>query len=264
MAITGFKTNANSLAKELNLKNKNILDLLAKGGFSEKGASASLTEDEYGYLMDLLTRENETTDLNSYLSGKTYVRVETEERIKQKKEADRLAAEKVAAEKAAAEKAAAEKAAAEKAAAEKAAAEKAEAEKAAAERAAKVAAQQARQKQNEPKDRFANPITFGKPAAKKEPEKKKVEKKPEQPAVTRKAPATENAPAVASNIFGHKAGVRVVDTRTTSVDLAKYDEKLEKYSSDVPYESQKQKLKKQNNRPGQQQGNKGGKPEASG
>lgn len=257
MASAGFKINI--LAKELNLKSKDLIELLAKGGFSTKNShSASLTDEEYGYLMDTLTKENQTTDLNAYLAGKTHVIVETEERVRRREEAERLAAEKAAAEKAAAEKAAAEKAAAEKAAAEKAAAEKA-----AAERAAKLAAQQAKQKQNEPKDRFANPVTFTKPQNKKEPEKKKIDKKPEAPAVQRKAASNENAPAVASNIFGHKAGVRVVDTRTTSVDLDKYDEKLEKYSSDVPYEVQKQKLKKQNNRPGQT-GGKGSKSDASG
>ncbi len=268
MGTAGIKIN--SLAKELNLKNKDVLELLSKGGFNKNTHTATLTDDEFGYLMDLLTRENETTDLNSYLAGKTYVRVETEERIRRQQEADRLAAEKAAAEKAAreaAEEAARAAARAEAVRAAKEAAEKAAAEKAAAEAAAKAAAEKAarlaKQKQNEPKDRFANPVTFGKPTGKKEPDKKKTEKKPEQPVVVRKTASAENTPAVASNIFGHKAGVRVVDTRTTSVDLAKYDEKLEKYSSDVPYESQKQKLKKQNNRPGQA-GNKGGKPDSSG
>ena len=236
MAIVGFKIN--TLAKELNMKSKDIVDVLAKNGFGIKGSSAALSDEEYGFLMDYLTRNHQTTDLNAYLSGKTYVRVETEERLQK-----RLAAEKAAAEKAAAEKAAAEKAAAEK--------------------AAKLAAQQARQKQNEPKDRFATPVSFDKPQNKKEVDKKKSEKKQEAAPVQRTASREENnAPAVAGNIFGHKAGTRVVDTRTSSVDLAKYDEKLEKYSSDVPYESQKQKLKKQNNKSAQSGGK--GKPEPTG
>ncbi len=41
---------------------------------------------------------------------------------------------------------------------------------------------------------------------------------------------------------------RVVDTRTTTVDLSKYDERLDHYVDDKDTGSQKQKLKKQNNR----------------
>ena len=260
MAMVGFKIN--TLAKELNMRSKDLTEVLAKNGFGAKGSSATLSEEEFGFLMDYLTRNHQTADLNSYLSGETYVRVETEERLQKRLAAEKAAAEKAAAEKAAAEKAAAEKVAAEKAAAEKAAAEKAAAEKAAAEKEAKLAAQQARQKQSEPKDRFATPVSFDKPQNKKDADKKKPEKKQEAVPVQRKAPREDNAPAVASNIFGHKAGTRVVDTRTSSVDLAKYDEKLEKYSSDVPYESQKQKFKKQNNKPGQTAGK--GKPDPAG
>ena len=112
MAMVGFKIN--TLAKELNMKSKDLIEVLAQNGFGTKGSSATLSDEEFGFLMDYLTRNHQTVDLNSYLSGETYIRVETEERLQK-----RLAAEKAAAEKAAAEKAAAEKAAAEKAAAEK-------------------------------------------------------------------------------------------------------------------------------------------------
>ncbi|MBR0127911.1 MAG: translation initiation factor IF-2, partial [Firmicutes bacterium] len=45
-------------------------------------------------------------------------------------------------------------------------------------------------------------------------------------------------------------GVRVIDTRTSSVDLSKYDEKLDSYSSDIDdSRSNKQKLKKKNDKP---------------
>ena len=48
-------------------------------------------------------------------------------------------------------------------------------------------------------------------------------------------------------------GVRVVDTRSSSVDLSKYDEKLDKFSNDIDdSRSNKQKLKKQNTKDGRQ------------
>ena len=95
MAMVGFKIN--TLAKELNMRSKDLTEVLAKNGFGAKGSSATLSEEEFGFLMDYLTRNHQTADLNSYLSGETYVRVETEERLQK-----RLAAEKAAAEKAAA------------------------------------------------------------------------------------------------------------------------------------------------------------------
>ena len=239
---TSYKLNG--LAKDLNMRTKDLSEILVSGGFAPKSSSQSLNEEEFSYLMDRLSKDNQTSDLNGYLAGTTYIRVETDE-----KREKRLAAEKAAAEKAAAEKAAAEKAAAEKAAAEKAAAEKAAAEKAAAEKAARL-------KEKEQKDRFSKPVTFEKAPAKKDKEsdKKKQDKKPEV-TVPRKN-VQDDKPAVASTIFGHKSGTRVIDTRTTSVDLDKYDERLDMYSADIPYEAQKQKLKKGGNRPQQGGGKK--------
>ncbi len=254
MAVT---IKLNVLAKELNVKSKDLSVLLAENGFGEKSTQAALSDDEFGFLMDALSKANETTDLNAYLSGVTHVTVETEERLKQREERARAAAEKAAAEKAAAEKAAAEKAAAEKAAAEKAAAEKAAAEKAAARQAAL-----ARQRNGEGADRFARPVTFTKPAAKKDTDKKKNEKKPETALPRRPVTSEENEPSAASNVFGHKAGFQTVDLRSGGqVDLAKYDERLEALSTDVPYEAQKQKFKNKNQRPGQGGSAKGGRGE---
>ncbi len=247
MATTGYKIN--SLAKELNIKGKDIIELLAKNGFADKNGQSALSDDEYSVVMEYLTKDNQTTDLTSYLDGKTHIIVETEEKLRIKEQLAREAAEKAAAEKAEAERIEKEKQAAKEAA-----------EKAAAEKAAKLEAQQ-KQKAAEAKDRFSNPLSFNKPQTKKDTDKKKTEKKPEQPIFQRKVVTDDRAPAVAQTLFGHKAGVRVVDTRTTSVDLDKYDEKLEKYSSDIPYENQKQKLKKQNNKPWQTSNKNGGKPD---
>ena len=312
--MADFNYRINSLAKELNMKSKEIIELLANGGFPAKANHmAQLTEDEFSYILDTLTKNNQLTDINSYLRFETFIHVETEEKIKRREEAEKAAAEKAAAEKAAAEKAAAEKAAAEKAAAEKAAAEKAAAEKAAAEKAAaekaaaekaaaekaaaekaaaekaaaekaaaekaaaekaaaeKAAKAKAQKQASEHKDRFANPINFNKGPQKKETEKRKPDNRQTLPATQqfqKKNDSRDHEPVVVSeaaqNVFGYKSGVRVVDTRTSSVNLDKYDEKLDKYVSDINYDNQKQKLKKQAGKQQGQAGSKGSKNDVQG
>ena len=59
-------------------------------------------------------------------------------------------------------------------------------------------------------------------------------------------------PKIETGVEKKRTGnVRVIDTRTTSVDLSKYDERLENFSTGIENDQQtnKQKLKKQNNRP---------------
>ncbi len=258
MAENRNEIKLSKLAGDLGMKNRELIDVLANCGYPGKTNTSNLNEDEYNVVMATLTLSHQIEGINDYAAGKTHITVETEERIQKREEAERIAKEKAEAERLAKEKAEAERLAAEKAAAEKAEAERLAKEKAEAERAARLAAQQAK---NQPQNRFAKPVNFDKPQNKAaDTTKKKNDKKPEtQPTVQRKPVSDDTTPAVASNIFGHKAGVRVVDTRTTSVDLDKYDERLDRFSSDVPYEQNKQKFKKNNNnKPGQ----KGGKPEA--
>ena len=59
-------------------------------------------------------------------------------------------------------------------------------------------------------------------------------------------------PKIETGVEKKRTGnVRVIDTRTTSVDLSKNDERLENFSTGIENDQQtnKQKLKKQNNRP---------------
>ena len=59
-------------------------------------------------------------------------------------------------------------------------------------------------------------------------------------------------PKIETGVEKKRTGnVRVIDTRTTSVDLSKYDERLENFGTGIENDQQtnKQKLKKQNNRP---------------
>ena len=134
----------NQLAKELGIKGKDITDILAAGGIEGKSSSAALDPDEFGLVMDVLSKKNQISNLDPYLDGDVVIVTKGQKAAAEKAKAE--AAAKAEAEAAAAkEKAEAEAAAAKaKAEAEAAAAAKAKAEaeaKAAAEAQAKAEAE---------------------------------------------------------------------------------------------------------------------------
>ena len=116
------------LAKELGLKGKDIIDILSAHGIDGKTQSASLDPDEYGLVMDVLSKDNQISSLDAYLDGDVVI-------VTRGQKAAAARAEAEAREKAEAE----EKARAEAAA--RAAAEEAARAKAAAEAKAKAAAE---------------------------------------------------------------------------------------------------------------------------
>ena len=64
----------NQLAKDLGMKNKEILTKMENSGVSVKSYMATLEPDEFNVFFDELTRENQIKDLDGYLSGKTQIR----------------------------------------------------------------------------------------------------------------------------------------------------------------------------------------------
>ena len=299
----------NQLAKDLGMKNKEILAKIEGSGITVKSYMATLDPDEFNVFFDELTRENQIKDLDGYLSGKT--------RIARKKAQPETPKEEVKAEVKAEEPKTEVKPEAPKAEV-KAEAPKADVKpeapkadvkpeapkadvktevKAEVKPAPKAPAQNApdarpaqngqrpaqngsrpgdrfqqssqggnfRPAQNgsRPNDRFqpnntnnnARPGQNGsrpndrfqqsgqgsnfRPAAPAnntpfQPTRPPQPKKPQQPTVEKK----------------RTGNTRVIDTRTTSVDLSKYDERLDKFAPDAFSDSStnKQKLKKQNTR----------------
>ena len=124
------------LAKELGLKGKDITDILSAHGIDGKTQSASLDPDEYGLVMDVLSKDNQISSLDAYLDGDVVIVTRGQKAAAARAEAE--AREKAEAE----EKARAEAAA--RAAAEEAARAKAAAEAKAKAEAEAKAAQQAR------------------------------------------------------------------------------------------------------------------------
>ncbi len=224
------------ITKDFAQKTKDVLDLLKAHGV-EKKQGATLSEAEFSLFLSTLTAENQIENLDDYLSGRARILTE---------EAKGRAAEKEAKERAEAERRAAE----EKAAAEaKAAAERAAAEKAAAE---KPRTFHTGNKSQTPTDRFSR---FEGRAPTSEP--KKQEARPQRAEPRRERPAMPAAEPVkggysvttAADYAAPAQKTRVVDTRTSTVDLSKYDDSLDKYSGRVSDSHQeRQKIKKQDTR----------------
>ena len=70
------QTRISNLAKDLGLKNKDILDLLAENGIDGKSHSAMLDPDEFNLVMNELTARNQISGIGDYLDGKTKIVVE--------------------------------------------------------------------------------------------------------------------------------------------------------------------------------------------
>ena len=61
------------LAKDLGLKSKDLVELLAQNGIEAKTTQKALEPAEFDILFDQLTSANQITDIGSYLDGVTYI-----------------------------------------------------------------------------------------------------------------------------------------------------------------------------------------------
>ncbi len=60
------------LSKDMNMKSKDVLEVLSEKGVSVK-SSASLDVEQFELVLDTLTRNNQVDDIGSYLEGVTYI-----------------------------------------------------------------------------------------------------------------------------------------------------------------------------------------------
>lgn len=72
MAETKTQFKINKLAKDLGLKSKDLVDLLAAKG-KEVTVQKALEPVEFDLLFDALTKEHQISDIGDYLDGKTYI-----------------------------------------------------------------------------------------------------------------------------------------------------------------------------------------------
>ena len=216
------------LAKDFNKTSKEIIALVTELTGEEKKSGATLGEAEIALVFDAITKANQVKSFKEYFATGEAARVEAQKKrqdAKDKKLAEQMAIlEQLKA--AAAAAAAGEAAPVEESKTEE---KKPAAKKAEAPKPAKKAEEKPEEKKAEPKAQEKSASKNAeKKAEPKKPEAKKAEPKREEkpydgPLVA--PPKKEKKPGVAPN--RGPAQLRHVDTRTSNVNIDKYNEKYE-------------------------------------
>jgi len=285
--IQAGKYKVSNLAKDLNMKTKEVTDILSSCGFAGKTHSSVLTEDEFSAVMIKVTEKAQIVGINDYIDSKAFLPTEYVSKYAKPEDKAEVVADKAEktekvekAEKPAVEAKTAKPSNEPKTAnkqdskTEKETPKKAEnkpqtkpevksvpkvetkpvqnTEKSEKKDAAEVKKPAVHQKKQET-NRFANanPLSA---QSKTEPKKEAKPNKDRQTSQLLQTSAKKEeksgltVQAASSNI----AGTKLVDTRSSNVDLSKYDEKLENFDVDnsLKNDNQRKKLKKQ---PGKQQ-----------
>ena len=268
MAKTAPMFKIGQMAKDLGMKTRDLCSALEQYGIPDKTAAGALEPDEFNLFFERLTTENQIKDIDGYMAGKTVIRTpEIMKAAAEREEAERLAREKAEEERLAAERAAKEKAEAErrakaKAEEERKAKEKAEQAEKRAQKKAEMNSTERRQSMLEAGKKLDSRVarqtgqTASAQRQETQPRRDNRGGKPHQQrggegSFDRAPIKAAPKPVIEQGVEKKRTGnVRVVDTRTSSVNLSKYDEKLDKFVSDrsVDNHSTKTKLKKQNNR----------------
>ncbi|MBQ5601967.1 MAG: translation initiation factor IF-2, partial [Clostridia bacterium] len=228
------------LAKDLGLKNKEIIEVLTENGITGKTHSSPLSEDEFAFVIGYFTNKTQISNINDYLNGKIKIKLPksatepaketTQEAAPEKKDAPQQSSDN----------------------------KPAAADTKKVPENAKVAKPKPAPEKIEKKDRFANPLNQGQNAPKNVKKDKEKDKAKNNTQVLRPQPGAaktdknEAVTVIRSDDFsGRRAGTKVVDTRANNVDLSKYDTRLERYENydkSSQSSSQRQKFnKKQNN-----------------
>ncbi|NLB15495.1 MAG: translation initiation factor IF-2 [Clostridiales bacterium] len=74
--MTNQKYRISDLAKDLDVKVKDITDILASSGGGAKNRLAALTPDEFNLVMNTITSNNQTTQFDKYISGEAVIKTE--------------------------------------------------------------------------------------------------------------------------------------------------------------------------------------------
>ena len=263
MAVTKIKLAA--LAKDLDLKNKDLIDILNADGLS-KSSSAVLESDEFSYLLNKLTENNQIVGFDDYLNGKTKI---FDERIisnassapksvpVQNETKSEIKAESKSPVGATNVNKSAETEIQKSDKTQNVTAETNDAknnvEKTNSNKKVQPV-QHKKQREDIKQNRFAsvNPVANQTQPKKKEKPVEQKQRPQNNILRTNKTEDTSTTVTSAEKISSYTgAKNKVVDTRGATVDLSKYDEKLEKYASDntsnkFENNDPRQKLKKQN------------------
>ena len=225
--VSTQKIRINNLAKDLNMKSKDLLDALTESGIAGKTSTGTLDTTEFSVLFDRLTSDNQIKNMGDYLSGKADIE-RPKEPVKEEKS--------VAPEKPEAQHKEEHKIEAQQKKAETPAQPQKPASQPQNQQKNQHGGQQKPQ-QNQPKvnfpqqaergasraaDRFARP-------AQQQNQPKKPEAKENRPAQNQVSQPKKAEMRGGGESVEATRKTRVIDTRASSVDLSKYDERLESF-----------------------------------
>ena len=247
------KYRVSNMAKDLNVKGKDLVDLLGEKGFAGKTNMTVLEPDDFGLVLNELSAARQVDNIDGYFNGELTIEPPEAREVKEPKKPKEPAREKSGAPSSDAK---AENAA--KAQPQQTPKGEAKPRPQQAQQTQQQSRPAAKQQQPDNRAQSQRSQQFSKPPQtlqqpKKQPAPKKPAPAPQQPAVVKPqspAPAV-NETIVEQDVSRSRGATRVVDTRTSSVDLSKYDEKNELLlsSTDDKHDSgaEKQKLSKQRN-----------------
>ncbi|MCI8331752.1 MAG: translation initiation factor IF-2 [Clostridiales bacterium] len=220
----------NVISKDLGVKSKELVDVFSAIGIEGKTHFAAIKPEEFDLLMNRMTLDHQISGIDAYMNGEIPLVYKAKEKeAKETKPSENTAA-----------------------------AEPQKTEELKTEEKTQIESPKTnsnKTKQNRHADAADKMQRFQAPVG-KEPvkAKKKPQAKPEKdikPAFGRLKDDEPKVVQTTDETRGSTVGkTRVVDTRTSTVDLSKYDEKLDKYYTDTPrqYAGNKKKPKKKNPR----------------
>ena len=231
--LSNQKYRISNIAKDFDVKSKELIELLDSYGLTGRTHMAVLTPDEFGIIFNHLTQKVQFEGIGKYIDG--------ELKIKEPKKPEAPVVEK--------EQPKAEVKTESKATEKMVEAQKADEQRDTKQENAKVEKKQEAVQQPNTKVNNSAQNNQKKEAANK---KKEQKKQPAQQRQHRQELKFERVLPDAPDAVrqsNHVAGTRVVDTRGSHVDLSKYDERLETFVHDpkMNYANERKKVKKQNN-----------------
>ncbi|MBE6606440.1 MAG: translation initiation factor IF-2 [Ruminococcaceae bacterium] len=222
MPVNQVKYKISTLAKELEIKNKELLDTITNAGLSGKTQSGSLDETEFNIVLELLTSTHQVDSMDAYMNKEVIIeapqkpepaREEVKEAGKGEKTDENT--------------------------------EQKDVEKKPQTPAFKPKVKEAPMTKLEKFEKFRNGA-----AAQPQKNEKKAEQRRDNRDTRQSIKPTTGAKGEVkftddSAVKSGKGSQRIVDTRTSTVDLSKYDERLESFvdHSKKNFSPEKQKIK---------------------
>ena len=71
--LQSLQLKVNQLAKDFGLKGKDISDALAANGIEVKTTQSTLTPEQFGMLLETLSKSHQITHIEDYIDGVTYI-----------------------------------------------------------------------------------------------------------------------------------------------------------------------------------------------